>query len=182
MPDTVTPVERSGQSNSAQGAHQDHTLIALVEEKPGAIDRVVGLMRRRRANMQTLVLGRSEQPDVVRVTVSVNDSEVAIDQLVEQLRKLVDVRYVYNITARLAVTRELALIKLNSAPEKFNSIIELAHHFGAHVVDVASDVVTLEVTGSEGKIEKCVNALQEYGIREIARSGRVAMARGSGDA
>jgi acetolactate synthase I/III small subunit len=182
MPDTVTPIERSGQSNSAQGTQQEHTLIALVEDRPGAIDRVVGLMRRRRANMQTLVLGRSEQPNVVRVTVSVNDSEVAIDQLVEQLRKLVDVHHVYNITARLAVTRELALIKVNSAPEKFNNIIELAHHFGAHVVDVAPTVVTLEVTGSEEKIEKFVNALQEYGIHEIARSGRVAMARGTGDA
>jgi acetolactate synthase I/III small subunit len=182
MPDTSIPTERSGQSNSAQGAGQDHTLIALVEERPGALDRVVGLMRRRRSNMQTLVIGRSEQPNVVRVTVAVNDSEVAIEQLVEQLRKVVDVQHVYNITARVAVTRELALIKVNSTPEQFNSIIELAHHFGAHAVDVAPNEVTVEVTGSAEKIEKLVNALQEYGIREIARSGRVAMARGTSDA
>ncbi len=181
MPDTVTPIGRSGQSNTAPGTEQAHTLIVLVEDRPGAVDRVVGVMRRRRANMQTLVLGRSEQPNVARVTVTVNDSEVAIDHLVEQLRKIVDVQHVYNVTSRLSVTRELALIKVNSTPEKFNAIVELGHHFGAHAVDVAPEAITLEVTGSEEKIEQFVNSLQEYGIREIARSGRVAMVRGAGE-
>ncbi len=181
MANTTIPTERSGQSSTPRGTEQAHTLIALVEDRPGSVDRVVGLMRRRRANMQTLVLGRSELPDVVRVTVVVNDSEVAIDHLVEQLRKIVDVRRVFNVTSQLVVTRELALIKVNSTPEHFNTIVELGHHFGAHAVDIAPETVTLEVTGSEEKIEKLVDALQEYGIREIARSGRVAMTRGVGE-
>jgi acetolactate synthase I/III small subunit len=181
MTNTPVPTERSGQSNKPQGTEQDHTLIALVEDRPGAVDRVVGLMRRRRANMHTLVLGRSELPDVVRVTVVVNDSEVGADQLVEQLRKIVDVRRVFNVTSQLAVSRELALIKVSSTPVSFNTIVELGHHFGAHAVDIASESVTLEVTGSEEKIEKLVDSLQEYGIREIARSGRVAMVRGVGE-
>lgn len=179
MTDIATPTGRSGQSSTTQGTERHHTLIVLVEDRPGAVDRVVGLMRRRRANMQTLVLGPSEQPNVVRVTVAVNDSEVGIEHLVEQLRKIFDVRSVLNVTSPLAVTRELALIKVDSTPEKLNAIVELAHHFGAHAVDIAPQAVILEVTGSEEKIEKLMSALQAYGIREIARSGRAAMVRGT---
>lgn len=173
---------RPGQSSIPTGSEHFHTLVTLVEDKPGAVDRVVGLMRRRRANMQTLALGRSEQPDVVRITVVVNDSDVVVEQLVEQLRKIVDVQRVVNITTHQAVTRELALIKVNSTSDNVHEIVERAHLFGAHPVDMSPESVTLEVTGSEEKIEKLIDLLQAYGIREIARSGRVAMARGVGDA
>jgi acetolactate synthase-1/3 small subunit len=178
---TITPTERSGQSNVPQGAEHAHTLVILVEDRPGAVDRVVGLLRRRRANMQTLVLGRSEQPDVVRVTIVVNDSEVALEHLVEQMRKIVDVQHVMKLTSQHAVSRELALIKVKSTPDNVYEIIEQAHLWGAHAVDMAPEAVTLEVTGSEEKIAKLVSLLQAYGIREIARSGCVVMARGVGD-
>ncbi len=182
MTDIATPTGRSGQSSTAQGTERPHTLVVLVEDRPGAVDRVVGLMRRRRANMQTLVFGRSEQPNVVRVTVAVNDSEVGIEHLIEQLRKIFDVRNVLNVTSQLAITRELALIKVDSTPEKLNAIVELGHHFGAHAVDIAPHTVILEVTGSEEKIERLVSSLQEYGVREIARSGRAALTRGTDEA
>ncbi len=178
---TITPIERSGQSNVPQGAEHAHTLVILVEDRPGSVDRVVGLLRRRRANLQTLVLGRSDQPDVARITVVVNDSEVAQEHLVEQLRKIVDVQQVNNLTFQQTVTRELALIKVKSTPDNVHEIIEQAHLFGAHAVDMAPEAVTLEATGSEEKIEKLVSLLQTYGIREIARSGRVVMARGVGE-
>ncbi len=96
---TITSADRSGQSNLPQGVEQAHTLIIKVEDRPGAVDRVIGLLRRRRANMQTFVLGRSEQPEIVRITVVVNDSEVALEHLVEQMRKIVDVRQVTNLVS-----------------------------------------------------------------------------------
>jgi acetolactate synthase I/III small subunit len=178
---TSAPTERSGQSNLPQGTEHAHTLVILVEDRPGSVDRVIGLLRRRRANMQTLVLGRSEQPDVARITVVVNDSEVAQEHLVEQMRKIVDVQQVLTLTFQQAVTRELALIKVNSTLDNVHEIVEQAHLFGAHAVDMAPQAVTLEVIGSEEKIEKLVKLLQVYGIREIARSGRVVMARGVGE-
>ena len=179
MTNPAAPTNRSGHSDAPQGTERAHTLIVLVNDRPGAVDRVVGILRRRRANMQTFVLGRSEFPDTVRITVSVTDSEVGIDHLIEQLRKTVDVRQVVNLTFQQAITRELALIKVNSSAERSNQIIELGLLFGAVVVDITPEAITLEVTGSGEKIEKLVSLLQEYGIREVARSGSVAMARGT---
>ena len=178
---TITPIERSGQSNMPQGSEQAHTLVILVEDRPGSVDRVIGLLRRRRANMQTLVLGRSEQPEVARITVVVNDSEVGQEHLVEQMRKIVDVRQVMNLAFPQTVTRELALIKVKSTSDNVHEVVERAHLFGAHVVDMSPETVTFEVVGSEEKIEKVVGLLQTHGIREIVRSGRVVMARGVGE-
>ncbi len=179
MTNPSAPTHRSGHSDAPQGAGRTHTLIVLVNDRPGAVDRVVGVLRRRRANMQTLILGRSELPETVRITVSVTDSEVGLDHLIEHLRKTVDVREVIHLTYQQAITRELALIKVNSSAERSNEIIERGSLFGAAVVDLTPDTITLEVTGNGEKIEKLVNLLQEYGVREVARSGSVAMARGT---
>ena len=173
------PTERAGQSNAPDGAARTHTLVISINERPGAVDRVVGLLRRRRANMQTLIIGRSEQADVARITAVTNDSEVAVEQLVEQLRKVVDVRQVRNLSSEQMVERELALIKVKSDPLHSNDIIELGHQFGAHIADVAPEAVTLEVTGSAAKVEKLVDLLQPFGIYEMARTGSVAMPRGT---
>src|SRR5579885_1390525 len=102
-------IERAGQSNAPEGAARTHTLVISINERPGSVDRVVGLLRRRRANMQTLIIGRSEQADVARITAVTNDSEVAVEHLVEQLRKVVDVREVMNLSAEQMIERELAL-------------------------------------------------------------------------
>lgn len=170
--------ERAGQANAPEGGARAHTLVIYVHERPGAIDRVVGLLRRRRARMQTLSIGRSEQPDVARITVVIDDSEVAVEQLVEQFRKVVDVHNLINVSSEQMVTRELALIKVNSGGHHNEELIELGHHFGAHVVDMTAETVTLEVTGSAEKVEKLIDGLQQFGIREIARTGSVAMIRG----
>jgi acetolactate synthase-1/3 small subunit len=130
--------------------------------------------------MQTLTIGRSEVPNVVRITVMMSDSEVGVDQLVEQLRKIVDVRRVVNLSSEQAVSRELALIKVNSGVSQQPEIIELGHLFGAHPVDMDQETVTFEVTGSTDKVEKLVEQLQPYGVREVARTGCLAMTRGSG--
>lgn len=171
--------ERSGQSDAPKGSERSHMLVILANNAPGAIDRVVGVLRRRRAKPQAITIGRSELPDVVRITVVMVDSEVSVEQLVEQLRKIVNVRHIVSLSAEQAVARELALIKVNSTQALQSEIIELGHLFGAHVVDLTPETVTLEVTGSEEKVEKLVDVLQRFGVREVARTGRVAMSRGN---
>lgn len=170
--------DRTGHSDVAQGAEQMHALIILVEDRPGSVDRVVGVLRRRRANMQTLTLGRDGLSDssVVRISVFVSDSEVGINHLVEQLRKIVDVRRVVNLPYQQSVSRELALIKVSSTAENVNDIIGLGTPFGARVLEVTAETITLEVTNSAEHIEKLVGQLQGYGIRDVARSGSVAIA------
>jgi len=179
MTDQVAHVERSGQSDAPPGSAQSHTIVVLAIDRHGALDRIVNVLRRRRAKLQAFAIGRNELPDMVRITIVMNDSEVGVEQLVEQLRKIVDVQHVVNLSPEQTVARELALIKVNSNKSRYSAeIIELAHQFGAHVVDVTQQTLTLEVTGSEEKVEKLVDSLQSFGIREIARTGRVAMTRG----
>jgi len=177
---TASPA-RAGQENAPQGGGRSHILVVLADDRHGALDRIVGLLRRRRSNMQTLTIGRSEVPNVIRITVMMDDSEVGVEQLVEQLRKIVDVRRVISLSAEQAVSRELALIKVNSGVSQQPEIIELGHLFGAHPVDMDQETVTFEVTGSIDKVEKLVEQLQPYGVREVARTGCLAMTRGSGN-
>ena len=173
------PEERAGQSSVPVEAARTYTLVILIDEKPGAVDRVVGLLRRRRANMQSLTISHSEQTDVTRITAVAMDSDVAIGQLVEQLRKVIDVREVHNLSSGQMVERELALIKVTSDPQRANEIIELARQHGAFVADVTTTSLTLEVTGSSAQVEALINLLQPYGVREIARTGSVALPRGT---
>lgn len=176
MTNIIAPVERSGHSDAPSDVTQTYTLVILIEDRPGAVDRVFSLFRRRRANMQTLVLGRCELPEVIRIAVTVNDSEVGIDHLIEQLRKIIDVRNVSHFTAQQAITRELALIRVSSTEAHSRAIIELASLFGATVVHLTASAVTLEVSGSSEKIDKLISQVQRYGVREIVRTGSVAMA------
>ncbi len=173
-----TTFSRSGQTDAPLGTEQAHTLIMLVNDKPGSVDRVIGLLRRRRANMQTLVLGQSERPEVVRIAVGVNDSNVGVEQLVEQLRKIIDVVHVSNLSAREAVVRELALIKVAATGSQVQEVRELAQQFGAHIVDTTGETLILEMLGNAEKIGMFLKSLTPYGIREIAHSGSIAMAKG----
>jgi len=173
--------QRAGQVNAPQDGGRTHTLVLFANDQHGALDRIVGVLRRRRANVQNFTVGRSELPGVVRVTVVIDDSEVGVEQLVEQLRKVVIVRHIVNLSAEQAVTRELALIKVNSSAAQSGEIMEVGHLFGAHAIDITSETITLEVTGSEEKIEQFIAKLQPFGIREIVRTGRVAMTRGMGE-
>ncbi len=159
--------ERAGQADAPKGTERSHTLLVLANN----------VLRRRRAQPQTISIGQSEIANVSRITIQVNDSEVGVEQLLEQLRKIVDVRHIVNVSTEQAVARELALIKVSASADTRAEIIETGHHFGAYIVDLAPETVTLEVTGSEEKIEKLVALLQRFGVREIARTGSVAMTR-----
>jgi acetolactate synthase-1/3 small subunit len=163
-------------------AARTYTLVILIDEKPGAVDRVVGLLRRRRANMQSLTISHCELPDVTRITAVTTDSDVAVGQLIEQLRKVIDVREVSNLSSGQMVERELALIKVASSdPQRSNEIIDLGRQHGAYIADVAADSVTLEMTSSTTQVETLVQLLQPFGIREVARTGCVALPRGKAE-
>jgi acetolactate synthase-1/3 small subunit len=156
---------------------QKHTLIALMEDKPGVLNRVSNLFRRRNYNIQSLAVGHSETPDISRMTVVVDGDNRVVEQVVKQLGKLINVTEVLDVTDRPAVIRELALVKVQAGPGKRSEIIELAQVFRGRIVDVGPDSMTVEITGPEERVNSLVSLLRPYGIEELARTGRVAMVR-----
>lgn len=178
MTGTGTAKNRSGHSDIAHEEAREHTLVICVENLPGAVDRVVGVLRRRRANTRALTMvERDAQTNRVRITAVVSDSEVGVDHLVEQMRKIVDVEQVDVFSNGQAIARELALIKVGCTPDNMQDVIEAGQLFGAHLVDVSKETATFEITDRSEKIRRFTEHLQPYGIRDIARSGRVVMAR-----
>lgn len=155
-----------------------HTIIALVENKPGVLNRVASLFRRRNFNIESLNVGRTENPDISRMTI-VMDSEALDARKVEaHLYKLVNVIDVQELTNQPSVTRDLALIKIKARPEQRAEIANLASIFRGKIVDVAPDSVIIEITGTEDKIESLLELLKPVGVLEMVRSGQVAMIRG----
>ena len=157
------------------------TLIALMQDKPGVFDRVASLFRRRNFNIDSITVGHSETPGISRMTLVVNcDNEVQREQVVKQFHKLIEVTKVIDeVTPERAVYRELALIKVAATVESRSGIIQLVDIFGAEVLDVSLTTMTIELTGTEDRIESFVNLLRPFGIKELARTGQVAMLRGS---
>ena len=156
----------------------EHTLVALVEDKPGVLTRMASLFRRRGYNIESIVVGHSELPRLSRMTIVVNGSAPIVEQVRKQLGKVVNVVKVSDITADNTVARELALIKVGATSSTRREIIQIVDIFRANIVDVASDSVTVEVTGDEEKINSLFNLLRGFGIKEITRTGRIAMVRG----
>ncbi len=156
-----------------------HTIVALVEDKPGVLNRVSSLFRRRSFNIESIAVGHSEVPRLSRMTIVVDGATTAVEQVRKQLDKLVGVVRVVDITSENITTRELALIKVKANQQTRSGIIEIVDIFRANIVDVAIDSVTIEVTGDEEKIDSLINLLSTYGIKEVARTGRIAMTRGS---
>lgn len=155
-----------------------HTLVALMEDKPGVLNRVSSLFRRRNYNIESLSVGHSETSDISRMTIVVDGDERVVEQVVRQLSKLVNVTEVINVSHQPSVVRELALIKVLAAPGIRSEIMELTNVFRARIVDVASTTLTVEVTGPENRVNSLIGLLEPYGIEELARTGRVAMVRG----
>ena len=159
-----------------------HTIVALVEDKPGVLNRMVSLFRRRGFNIDSIAVGGSELPHLSRMTIVVDGANTMVEQVRKQLDKIVDVIKVSDITAENTVARELALIKVKATSASRSEIIEIVDIFRASIVDVAADSVIVEVTGDEDKITSLLNLLRGFGIREIARTGRIAMTRRSSGA
>ncbi len=155
-----------------------HTLIALVQDRPGVLNRIASMFRRRGFNMDSVAVGHSEVAHVSRVTIVVDGTTGTIEQVRKQLDKVIEVIKVVDITAESMTARELALIKVRATSPTRSEIIEMTDIFRGNIVDVGADSLTIEVTGDEDKIDSFLNLLRPFGIREIARTGRIAMVRG----
>lgn len=159
-------------------ADTKHTLVALVEDKPGVLTRVASLFRRRAFNIQSLAVGHSEKPGLSRMTVVVSGDSAVVEQVRKQLDKLINVLKAFDITDEDIVARELALIKVKATASTRSEIMQIVDIFRANIVDVASDSLTVEVTGDEDKVESLFELLRRFGIKEVTRTGRVALTRG----
>ena len=160
---------------------QRHTIVSLVQDKPGVLTRVASLFRRRGFNIASLAVGKSEQPGLSRMTFVVEGDEDTVYQVTKQLDKLIDVIHVFDISGEEMVARELALIKVKTTPSSRGEIIQIVHLFRANVVDVGAQSMVIEITGEEDKINALYNLLQPFGILEMLRTGLVAMVRGQSD-
>ncbi len=155
-----------------------HTLIAYVEDVPGVLNRVASLFRRRNFNIDSLTVGRTEQPGVSRMTVVVDSNEAGARIVEANLYKLVNVLRVDDLTHKAALNRELALIKIATSPDTRAQVLQLVEVFRARVVDLDDQSVVIELTGAPDKIAKFVEVARPHGILELVRTGNVAMARG----
>jgi acetolactate synthase I/III small subunit len=156
-----------------------NTFMVYVENKPGVLTRVASLFRRRAFNIDSLTVGRTEKPEVSRMTITVDADRDQARRIEANLYKLVNVLLVENITNRPAIVRDLALIRVAATHEARSHVLELASVFRARVVDVSHESLTIEITGGEDKIDGLLEVLRPYGILEMVRTGIVAMRRGS---
>jgi acetolactate synthase I/III small subunit len=157
------------------------TLIALVENRPGVLNRVASLFRRRNFNIDSLNVGRAEDPGVSRMTIVIDSREAEARAVEANLYKLVNVIDVQDVTNQPAVLRELALIKVAAAPEQRAAILSLADIFQAQVIDVCPESLIVQITASGERVDSLVELLRPCGIRQIVRTGHVAMMRGTAD-
>lgn len=156
-----------------------HVLSVLVENKSGVLSRVAGLISRRGFNIESLSVGPTEDPTMSRITIIMEADEIAYEQITKQLHKLISVHKITDLTQTAALERELVLIKVHVTADKRSEVIEIANIFRANIVDVGKTSLTIEITGSEDKLKGIEDLLRAYGIKEIIRTGLIAMSRGS---
>ncbi|MCL4464737.1 MAG: acetolactate synthase small subunit [Chloroflexi bacterium] len=156
-----------------------HTLVALLEDHPGVLNRVVSLLRRRGYNIESLTVGHSEMKGISRLTMVVAGDDSIIEQVVKQLYKLVEVVKVSDLSDDRVVVRELALLKVNATASTRAELMQIADIYRGKIVDLATDSVMIEITGHEEKIDSLIELVRRFGIKEIVRTGRVAMLRGT---
>jgi len=157
---------------------QTHTLSVLVENSPGVLARVASLFSRRGYNIDSLAVGPTENPDISRMTIVIDVAGHALEQVIAQLDKLINVISITQLNPVTSVQRELLLVKVSTTPENRSQVLETVQLFRAKVVDVAQDAVTIEATGNAEKIQALLRVLEPYGIKELVQSGLVAMERG----
>ena len=154
-----------------------HTLVALMQDHPGVLNRVVSLVRRRNFNIDSLTVGHSETPGISRMTLVVDAAEV--EQIIKQLYRLIEVLKVSDVTHDPVVEREIALVKVHAPKTSRAELIALAGIYNARVVDVGASTMILEITAFPSKVEQFVEIMRPYGIKEMLRTGRIAMVRGA---
>jgi acetolactate synthase-1/3 small subunit len=156
-----------------------HTFVVTVEDLPGVLNRISSLFRRRGFNIESLTVGHTERPGISRMTLVALTDETGAERFKAHLYKPVNVISVDDITAKPAVFRDLAMIKVATPQERRAEIVHLAEVFRGRIVDLATDSLTIEITGGEDKIDGLLEVLRPYGVVEMARTGRLAMTRAS---
>ena len=159
-------------------AVKNHNVLSvLVENRPGVLIRVVALISRRGFNIESLSVGPTEDPTRSRITIIANVDDEAWEQITKQLNKLIAVHKITDLTDEPSIERELVLFKVNAPAERRNEVIEIANLFRAKIVDVGRESLTIEATGDESKMQGMEDLLRAYGIKEITRTGKIAMSR-----
>jgi acetolactate synthase I/III small subunit len=156
-----------------------HTLSVLVENKAGVLTRVASLFARRGFNIDSLAVGVTEDPTLSRMTIVVSGEDTSLEQVAKQLHKLINVIKIQDLDPHEMVDRELVLFKVNAPPDRRAEIIEIANVFRTKIVDVGKNSVTIEATGAADKLAAMEDLLRAYGIKELARTGKIALSRGS---
>jgi acetolactate synthase-1/3 small subunit len=156
-----------------------HTLSVLVENKPGVLARIAALFSRRSFNIDSLAVGPTEHPEISRMTVVVDVEALPLEQVTKQLNKLVEVLKVVELEPNASVQREILLVKVRADVNSRSHVLETVQLFRAKVVDVASDTLTIEVTGNRDKLSAFLEVLEPFGVKELVQSGMVAIGRGS---
>ncbi|NLW49263.1 MAG: acetolactate synthase small subunit [Candidatus Brocadiaceae bacterium] len=158
-----------------------HIISALVANRPGVLAHVAGLFSARGFNIDSLAVGETEQPDLSRMTIVVDGDEAILEQVRKQLGKVIDIVKIQDYSAIPHVERDLALVRVHAPQERRSAILELVDIFRARVVDVGRNDLMIETSGAEEKIEAFLDLLRPFGIREMARTGRIALARAPRD-
>lgn len=155
-----------------------HTISVLVENKPGVLARVAGLFSRRGFNIESLAVGTTEDESISRMTIVASGDDTVLEQITKQLYKLIDVIKVFDLPKDIAVERELMLIKVSCNEKTRPEIIEIVDIFRGRIVDVSEGAVTIEMTGEESKVAGIEKLLKKFGIKELVRTGKIALQRG----
>ena len=163
-------------------SQEKHVLSVLVENKSGVLSRVIGLISRRGFNIDSLSVGPTEDPTRSRITIIVDADTESYEQIVKQLNKLVCVYKLQDLTNDAYIERELVLFKVDAPAEKRSEVVEVANLFRANIVDVGATSLTIEATGSQSKLTGLEELLATYGIKEITRTGKIAISRNSKEA
>ncbi len=156
-----------------------HTIAVVVENKSGVLTRIAGLFSRRSFNIESLSVGATDNPEYSRMTLSVQGDEVVLEQVIKQLSKLINVIRVSELEPQDSVERELAIIKVGADKDNRSEIMQLVSVFRAKIIDVSARTMIIEVTGDEQKVDALVLLLRQFGIKELARTGKVSMIRGT---
>lgn len=159
-----------------------HTLAVLVEDQPGVLNRVVSLLRRRSFNIDSITVGHSEQPGTSRMTLVVRGEDNEVEQVTKQLYKLLEVQKVTDLPEDEAITREMVMVKVAAKGQSRSEVLQLAQVYGARVLDATPNTLMIEATGDETQIDSFLTMMRVFGIREMVRSGKIAMSRTSGGA
>jgi len=154
-----------------------HTIAVIVNNRPGVLSRVSNLFSRRAFNIESLAVGTTEDESVSRITLVASGDETVLEQIIKQLYKLIDVIRVYDLPSAASVERGLALIKVNANSKTRSEIMQVVDIFRGRIVDVSEESVIVEITGDEGKIIGIERLLDKFGIKELVRTGKIAMSR-----